>query len=75
MIVKITQRELVRRINQKIAKNIEGVKKSKDGETHNETDEYYTIEFDQNNIITTDVDIEKLGKELGVLKDFEKLED
>jgi len=75
MIVKITQRELVRRINQKIAKNIEGVKKSKDGEAHNETDEYYTIEFDQNNIITTDVDIEKLGKELGVLKDFEKLED
>ena len=75
MIVKITQRELVRRINQKIAKNIEGVKKSGDGESQNEKDEYYTIEFDQNNIITTDVDIEKLGKELGVLKDFEKLED
>lgn len=75
MIVKITQRELVQRINQKIAKNIEGVKKSRGGESHNETDEYYTIEFDQNKITTTDVDLEKLGKELGVLKDFEELEE
>jgi hypothetical protein len=75
MIVKITQHELLRRINQKIAKNIEGVTESRDGESHNETDEYFTIEFDQNKITTTNVDLEKLGKELGVLKDFEKLED
>jgi hypothetical protein len=73
--VKITQRELVRRINQKLDKNIEEVMESRDGESNNETDEYYTIEFDQNKITTTNVDIEKLGKELGVLKDFEKLED
>ena len=75
MIVKISQLELVRRINQKIAKNIEEVTKSRDGESHKETDQYYTIEFDQDKITITDVDLEKLGKELGVLKDFEKLED
>ena len=75
MIVKITQRELVRRINQKLAKNIEEVMESRYGESNNETDEYYTIEFDQNTITTTNVDLEKLGKELGVLKDFEKLDD
>jgi len=75
MIVKITQQELVQRINRKLAKNIEGVKKSSAGQSHNIRGDYYIIEFDQNKITTTDVDLEKLGKELGVLKDFEELED
>ena len=75
MIVKITERELLQRINRKLAKNIEGLKKSGSDKSHNKADDYYTIEFDQNKITATDVDLEKLGKELGVLKDFEKLED
>jgi len=75
LIVKITERELLQRINRKLAKNIEGLKKSGSDKSHNKADDYYTIEFDQNKITATDVDLEKLGKELGVLKDFEKLED
>ena len=75
MIVKISQRELVQRINRKLAKNIEGVKKSSDGQPHDTKGDNFIIEFDQNKITTTDVDLEKLGKELGVLKDFEQLED
>ena len=35
----------------------------------------YIIEFNHDKIITTNVDLENLGKELGVLRDFEELED
>jgi len=74
MIVKITERELVQRIMEKMAKNIVGLKKARNEQSHKRTGDYFIIEFNQNKITTTGVDLEKLGKELGLLKDFEELE-
>jgi hypothetical protein len=75
MKVKITEQELVRRINRKLALNVEGLEKSSGGQSHNATGDNYIIEFNHDKIITTNVDLENLGKELGVLRDFEELED
>lgn len=75
MKVKISEQTLVQRINRKLAVNVEGLKKSSGEQSQKETDDYYIIEFNHNKVTTKNVDLEKLGKELGVLKDFEELED
>jgi hypothetical protein len=74
MIVKINEQELVQRIFLKLAKNTEGLKKPRNGQSNNITGEYYTIGFNQNKITTPNVDLKKLGKDLGVFKNLKELE-
>ena len=74
MIVKINEQELVQRIFRKLAKNTEGLNKPRNGQSNNITGDYYTIGFNQNKITKPNVDLEKLGKDLGVFKNLKEFE-
>ena len=69
MIVKINEQEFVQRIFRELAKNSEGLKKPRNGQSNNITVDYYTIGFNQNKITTPNVDLEKPGKDLMMQKE------
>ena len=74
MVVKINDQELVQGIFRKLAKNTEGLKKPRNGQSNNITGDYYTIGFNPNKITTPNIDLEKLGKGFGVFKNLKELE-
>jgi len=69
--IPITKRALVQRINRHLRKSNEALRGKRDGNTG----EYYLVDFGRNTVVQDVVAIEKLGRELGVLKPFERLED
>jgi hypothetical protein len=75
MKVQVTTRALVQRIDRLLAKDGQMLKKTrKKSRWFSETGEYFIINFKQNAIVAKDIKLEKLGRELGALKDYEKLE-
>jgi len=71
----VSQRALMSRINRKLAKQDEVLKKSSpNAKFHSTTGDYYIVNTVSNNIIDTSVHIETLGRECGALADFEELE-
>jgi hypothetical protein len=71
--IEITKRALVQRINRRLAKQdyqekIEACRSSRD--RHNVGD-FYRIDLNRNAVIGTHVDLDELGRELGVLKAWE----
>jgi hypothetical protein len=72
---KISEQALMQRINLQLAKKDEILTKSRGGLWHSDTGDYYITGFNKNSMIATNVDLEILGKELGVLQNHEKLED
>jgi hypothetical protein len=75
MKVQVTTRALVQRINRLLAKDDQMLKKTREkSRWFSETGEYFIINFNQNAIVAKHVDLEKLGRELGALKDYEEIE-
>ena len=75
MKVQVTTRALVQRIDRLLAKDGQMLKKTrKKSRWFSETGEYFIINFNQNAIVAKHVDLEKLGRELGALKDYEEIE-
>jgi hypothetical protein len=72
----ISTRALVQRINRALAKDDEILKACRPtSRAYHELGDYYIVNFNMNAVMHKDVGIEALGKELGVLKEFERLED
>jgi hypothetical protein len=72
--VMITERALVQRINRALAKEDEVVKKSRaDSRMEMQYGTYYSVNQRTNNIANGNIDIESMGRELGVLKEYEAL--
>ena len=71
----ISEHTLMQRINLQLAKKGEILKKSKGGLWHSDTGDYFITELNKNLMVSTNIDLEILGKELGVLKNYEQLED
>jgi len=71
--VKVTDGAIRQRINRKLAHEWKGLRKNR---RFNDSvlGEYYLIDTQRNCVIDTDVDIESLAADLGVLKGYEKLE-
>jgi hypothetical protein len=69
--IPITKRALVQRINRHLRKRNEALR----GKRGVNTGEYYLVDFTRNTVIEDTVAIEKLGRELDVLKPYERLED
>jgi hypothetical protein len=69
--VPITKRALVQRINRHLRKRNEALR----GKRGPNTGEYYLVDFTRNALIQDGVSIDKLGRELNVLKPYERLED
>ena len=69
--IPISKRALVQRLNRHLRKQNEALR----GKRGENTGEYYLVDFKRNAVVEDSVAIEKLGRELGVLKPYERLED
>ena len=73
--VPVSERALIQRINRKLVKDGELVKKCREGRWDRELGDYYKIDFENSNVIVEKyVDLEETGRKLGVLAEYEKLE-
>jgi hypothetical protein len=70
--VPITSRALIQRINRKLAPDQETLKTAR-GALQNEVGEHYVLDLFHNRVTTKDVNLETLGRKLGVLKPWEVL--
>ena len=70
MKLRLDARAVLQRVNRKLKNANEIVKKAR-GRLEQEVGEYYRLDLHRNAIIEKDVDLEKLGRELGVLKPYE----
>lgn len=72
--IPVSSRALVQRINRKLRIDDEVLKKTRPNSVWNELGDYYILDFNRNRITAKDVDIEELGRELGVLHPQEELD-
>jgi hypothetical protein len=71
--VPVTLRALVQRINRKLAKDGEALRATRGGRDRSELGNWYIVDLDGTFIATKDVDPEKLGRRLSVLRDNEEV--
>ena len=72
--VTVTARALLQRINRKLAPDLEKVMACKQSSrSYNDLGDYYALDQNRNAIIAQHIDLEAWGREMGVLKDWEKL--
>lgn len=73
--VPVSRRALFARINRHLKKDGEWLRASRGERALQDLGEYYVIDISRNFVLHKDVDLEDLGRELGVLAAFEKLTD
>jgi hypothetical protein len=79
--VAVSPRALLQRINRALAGDEEMVRKSRpriiEGQTYydHNVGEYYRIDFNRNFLVEPHVDLESLGKKLGVMHEWEALKE
>lgn len=71
----VTMRALIQRINRRLAKDYEQLRKNSSGRWATDLGEYYIVNYFNNFLVQGHVDPEGLGRELGVLRDWEDVED
>lgn len=72
----VSERAVVARINRALAKDNRTLRTTRaDSRWYSNTGRHYVIDIAQNCILWTDVDLEELGRELGVLADYETIAD
>lgn len=67
--IPVTKRALVQRINRKLRKQDETLKAHRGANVGS----YYRVDTEINGLLEDDVDLEDLGRELGVLAPYEQL--
>ena len=73
--VPISERALFARINRALAKEGETLRRCRpDSRWSNELGYYYALDISRNAITSKHVDLEDWGREMGVLKPYEKLD-
>ena len=71
----VSEKNLKRRINRKLAKDMEALRTSRNWQMEMEAGRYYVVDFSHGGVIQSHVDLEDLGREIGVLKPYENLAD
>ena len=72
--VPVTERTLVQRINRTISKNDQTLRKARpDTRAAKECGTFYSVSTRTRGVVDSRIDIEAMGRELGVLKAFEQL--
>ncbi len=69
--MQITRRALIQRINRKLKPDRKMLRATREGRIRSEVGNYHVIDFRSNAITHTNVDVETMTRELGVLKDYE----
>jgi len=73
--VPVTIRALVQRINRRLERDGEMLKKSRTARDQQNLGDYFTIDVSINGVTGKRIDPEALGRELGVLRPYEHVED
>jgi hypothetical protein len=73
--VPVTTRALLQRINRALKKDDEMLKTTRGERGRSDLGDYYVLDLNRNFVTRHDVDPEALGRKLGVLKDFEHIEE
>jgi len=72
----ISERALLARLNRKLEKHSEIIKKCRsDSHAYGDFGNYYSVSLQTNAIQAQHIDLEKWGREYEVLKEWEELED
>jgi hypothetical protein len=71
----VSRRALIQRINRKIAGDWEQLKTNRSERWYQNLGDYYVVNVERNFIVETHIDLEDYGRKVGVLKDWEKLEE
>jgi len=71
--VPVTSRALVQRINRKLKVEDEEVRRMRG--TRPDFGDYYRVNVRVNGVVDKSVELAELGRELGVLKEWERVED
>jgi hypothetical protein len=69
----ITERALIQRINRKLWHDDEVLKTARSERARFDLGDYYVLDWRINGIVGKNVDPEEMGRELGVLKAWEKV--
>lgn len=73
--VPVSERALFARINRKLAKDGQVLRKCKQDSTwHGELGNYYIVDANKNFIAAKDCDLKVLGREVGCLSEWEQLD-
>ena len=72
--VPVSTRAIIQRINRKLAKDGDKLRKNRSQRWWPEMGDYYIVDEERNAFIRGHVDLEDLGRELGVLEDWETVE-
>lgn len=73
--VPVTPRALAQRINRKLKEKDQGLKATRGDRWRHELGDYYIVDVSANAIVRKDVNLEKFGRQLGVLQPFEELKE
>jgi hypothetical protein len=71
--VTISERALLARINRKLKPDMEQLRKAHGVRARLDVGDFYVVNHRINGVTMKDVDVEKLARELGVLKEWEKV--
>ncbi len=72
--VPISDRALLARINRKLAKKMQTLRQCRAGSRwYHELGDYYILDLNRNWIVDKHCDAETLGREIGVLREYEVL--
>jgi hypothetical protein len=76
--VPVSKRALIQRINRQLAKEGQAgqmVKATRGDSARKELGDYYAVDLGRNAVVSKQVDLEDLGRKLGVLQPYERLEE
>ncbi len=74
--VSVSKRAIIQRINRKLAHTQHQLRTCRrQSQWHRDLGDYYVVELSQNAIAGVDIDLEKYGRELGVLAGWETVVD
>ena len=71
--IPVTERALIQRINRKLRKDAEIMKVARGARAESNLGRYYTIDLHRNYLLHDHLDLETVGRELGVLAEFEHM--
>ena len=69
--MKITDRALIQRINRKLKQNDEQLRTARTARAESSIGHYFIVDVRRNVIVTHHLDLEELGRQLGVLQPWE----
>jgi hypothetical protein len=73
--VPVTVRAIVQRINRALAKKGEQLRASRGDQARTELGDYYVIDLHRNTLVLYRVNLDALGRKLGVLRPWERVEE